>query len=235
MNQKKQLIYFPYLKYLNPIDINYFGISLCDSSIFLTDHKNTDEDRNFITKLLNSNTQNYVPIENILVVTFSKNRSFLKPLDKSEYKLFDEFKKILFICSISSSNTQQQKHSIHFWATTENFIPVFQNFITGKSTISYSSGGIVNIMDGGYEIGEISFEKPRHILTNEISFDSLLFKKIKKIKKIDIKFFRSLMIAIESFMHGFYNSNDVSVESRILEQTRAFEILFNLPDTAQRK
>ena len=235
MNKKRQLIYFPYLKYITPIDINYFGISLCDSSQLLADQRITDEDKNFINNLLNSNIVNDVPIENIFVVTFSKKRPCLKPLDTSEYKLFDEFKKILFICSISSSNTKHQRHSIHLWATTENFIPVFQNFTSGKSTVSYSSGGIINIMDGGYELDEISFEKPRHVLINEISFDDILFKKIKKVKKIDIKFFRSLMLAIESFMHGFYNSNDVSNESRILEQTRAFEILFNLPDIDQRK
>ena len=60
-------------------------------------------------------------------------------------------------------------------------------------------------------------------------------RKLEGLKRKKRKLYRLILRASEALMNAYTNSEDVSFESRILELSRAFEILFKLPEKQQRK
>jgi hypothetical protein len=126
-------------------------------------------------------------------------------------------------------------HAGLMMVTAENFNVVYQNFKVGSDHTAFETGRIVNIKRGGYKVGKVKYEIPKHILTPNFDYDDKLLNSLQEIKKRKPKFFRIIVRATDALMNSYKNSDDVSYESRILEQARAFEILFNLPDHDQRK
>ena len=100
---------------------------------------------------------------------------------------------------------------------------------------AFSSGMIVQISDGGYEIGEITYEMPPYVLKSNYKMDTELFSVLRVLKRKKIKTYRKILRATEAFMGSYFNSPEFSYESRILQQARSFEILFDLPEAGQRK
>lgn len=222
----------PYLKFSPKISIRYFGWRLYELSEFLEKYVKDSARKEFIERLLFSNTIHAQPIRDLLIFTPSGSKLF-KEISQNNQKIIEELRCLLFICTVSSSNTG--KWTAHTMVTSENLNLVYQNFHFSKLWTAYSSGKLVNITDGGYEIGEISFEKPPYVLRREASFDSTFFSELKSVKKNNSVLFRRIIRSIQAFMQGFYNSDDLSMESRVLELTRAFEILFDLPMDKQRE
>jgi hypothetical protein len=119
--------------------------------------------------------------------------------------------------------------------TAENFTVLFQNFKLGSEWTSYSSGSIVEIKDGGYKVGEIKYEKPPYVLMPNFDMDTELFIKLLSLRRKRAKSYRRILMAVDAFISGYYNSPDLSLTARILEQVRAFEILLKLPEHHQRE
>ena len=119
--------------------------------------------------------------------------------------------------------------------TAENFALVFQGFNIGDSHTGYTTGRIVPLSNYGYEIGQIFYEAPRYVLKHSPDFDRTLLVALKRLKRRNPLKYRTIIRATDAMMNGYSNSDDVSFESRILEQARSFEILFALPESGQRK
>ena len=54
-------------------------------------------------------------------------------------------------------------------------------------------------------------------------------------QRVDSKLYRLIMRATAVFLESYYNTPSVDVRARVLLQAASFEILFDLPDQAQRK
>lgn len=232
MQKKNQIAYLPYLKYDDKPKITYCGWRILKFEYFLQLHSGTADEKNFLKNLILNNTVRGEIITDPLIIIPPKNKMFI-PFSSVDYGIIEEFRRVLFISTISSSNINF--NFVQSVATSDNFRIIFQNFIFGENWTAYSSGKLFQITDGGYKHEELKFEKPNYVIRNEVSFDQQLFIELKKIRKINIKIFRRILRAIDAFMQGLCNSDDISQESRILQFTRAFEILFELPMIAPRK
>ena len=123
-------------------------------------------------------------------------------------------------------------------ATSENFQPVFQNFLMENDHIAESDGYIINIRAGGYKIGEKKFYQPSSTLISLFPnyFDKELFKQLLQLKKrIGKNLFRKILRATELFFQAYYNNPNVSAGARILLVAAAFETLLDLEENGARK
>lgn len=234
MSQFKQIIYFPFLRFNDRFDLSFERLAIVELDDFIANYLNDKTEKDYIEKLLSSNKIMGRPNKKIKIIVDVKNTRF-EPADAKTVSLIEEYKLLLFICSLSASSINIFMNSGHYMATSENFTVVYQNFRFSSEWTAYIAGKIIQIKDGGYKIGELIFEKPIHVLLNELSFDSELFSTLKACKKNKSKFYRRITRSIESVMQSYYNSDDISRELRILGLVRAFEILFDLPESSQRK
>ncbi len=231
MNQIKQLCYFPYLKLDEYKRIRFFGLSLAR----LNDIDDLSEfKKDYILKLISVNQRQGSPLENILLVSISKKIIF-ENLNPSKNKLIEDFRKVLFLISVARSNISIGNLAGYSMATSDNFNIIRQNFNFDENWFSYSSGSLIRKSDGGYEIGEFNFEIPPYVIINPIKLDIDLLNSLKMIKGKDNKFYKLIILSTDAMMQSFYNSDDKSLESRILEQARAFEILFQIPNDKKQR
>ncbi len=226
-----QVIYFPYLcfKY-SPI--NFGGMILWNFDKEKDGFIKDDPLKKYIQVLLESNTSNSRPIQDIAVFS-EKIPNF--QYSKRKVQLAGELRLVLFLCVTAHRNTHDGENAGHFMATSENFTHMFQNFQLGGEFTAFTSGSIVQITSGGYKVGEIKYEKPPYVLQGNYRMDEELFSSLKTLKRHNIKIYRRILVASEAFMNGYYNSHEMSYDSRILQQSRAFEVLLQLPEQGQRK
>lgn len=213
--------------------IEYDGITVWNYPYALSSQIKDQEIREYISVLLKANCHLGKPIENIGVIKLDGNEDF-RPLSPKEQNRIRELRIALFLSAMSASNIYHGLNTGAQMMTAENFTVVYQNFELGSLRTGYSSGTIVTMNDYGYEITKIKFEAPRSLVKNSLNLDDKLLVVMNKIKKKKPRQYRLLLRATEAMMNGYYNTDDISTESRILEQCRAFEILFSLPEK-QRK
>jgi hypothetical protein len=190
--------------------------------------------REYVTRLLEANVYLDKPIRGIAVLSLRGHGAFL-PATRTDVRLIEETRLLLFLCSVSASNIYSGENAGHYMVTAENFTVTYQNFQPGNRWTGYSSGRIVTIRGGGYEVGKVHYEKPPYVLANGASLDDELLAGLNRVKRRNRRQYRRILRATDAFMNGYYNSPDVSREARVLQQARAFEILFELPDRDQRK
>ncbi len=234
MGEQHQICYFPYLFLRDREAIEFEDIVVWNFSLLKSKRIRNKDLRSQVSKLLSANRQKGKIIRDMGVIAFGGKDNFAS-LTQSEKKKIGDLRRVLFLSCVAESNTRQGPNAGNYMATTENFSVSIQNFVPGKRSTGYFSGIIVRINDFGYEIGKLNYEMPYYVLSNRLSFDEDFIKSIKKLKRENAKTYRRILRATDAMMNGYYNSDDISSESRILQQTRAFEILFNLPDNCHRK
>ena len=124
MSNYCQIIYFPYLWINDYKNIKYFGLELRDINSFLSEHNIDNHKKEHLKKLFSINQRNSKPIKNLIVLKFSDIDDF-RSLTFSEKKVVDEFRRILFLSSVASSNIHEGPNSGLLMATTENFSITF--------------------------------------------------------------------------------------------------------------
>ena len=234
MSHQYQICYFPYLSLKDTESVKFHNFTVWNFSKLRTNRIKDKALREYITILLHSNVINNKPIEGIGIIS-KKDKDDFSILNDSQIKQIDELKAVLFLVAVSRNNIHGFDHAGFMMFTAENFNVIYQNFKLNSKHTSYSTGRIVNITTGGYKVGKIKFEKPKHVLSPNFKYDEKLLDAVEILKIKNQRFFRIIIRATDAFMNGYKNSDDVSSESRILEQSRAFEILFNLPERSQRK
>lgn len=231
METHYQIIYFPYLGFKQR-SIAFGNLVLWN----FNDEKDVripqEALRLYIDKLLEANVHNGNPIQNMAVVS-TKDRLFVSTI--GYHKEVTDLRRVLFLCGVAESNMHYGPNAGFRMLTAENFTVVFQNFKPDSQWTACSSGSIVNITNGGHKVGEIKYEKPPYILMNNFKMDTELFKTLGSLKRRNAKAYRRILMAVDAFISGYYNSPDLSLTARILEQARAFEILLDFPENDQRK
>jgi len=229
-----QICYFPYIFLEKREIVEFDGITIWNFSILKSQRITDEKIREHVSQLLEANQRNGKPIGDIGVIAIRKKEDYT-PLEKVERKKIDDLRKVLFLCSVAKSNIYLGQNAAYRMVTSDNFTVVYQNFKIGDPDTAYESGRIVSTRSGGHRIGEIRYEVPRHVLHRIFTFDEKLLNAMKKLKRKDSNTYHKILRATDAMMNGYTNSDDVSNESRILEQSRAFEILFDLPEKSQRE
>lgn len=224
----------PYLFLGNKENIDFAEMNVSSFALFSSGHIHNDELRDKAIKLLASHRKDGAPIKGIGIISFRK-RNLFQPLTEEERQKVDDFRKVLFLTSVAKSNINIGPNMGRFMVTSENFAALYQNFAVGYNNTAWSSGKIIRMSDSGYKIGKIIFEMPRYIPITPFQYDQGFLKTLSQLNRKKPRKFRLIMRATDSMMNGYSNSDDISFESRILEQARAFEILLELPDSNQRK
>lgn len=230
-----QIVYFPYLN-LKDID----SIRLGDMEIWNLDRKAEEyipdiNLREKITKLLKSNVKRNTPIKNIGVFSIGEND--FRELTSKEINAAHEAKLLSFLAFISRVNIQiDGPNAGHYIATSENFSFVIQNFSSTQDWIAQQSGFIAQRLDGGYKIGKLLFHAPPYVpdFMRFRSDDDLIIKLIE-VKQKRKRTYDRFLRASELVFQSYFNDPYVSLNSRLLLQVSAFEILLDLSDQSQRK
>lgn len=229
---KLQVVYFPYIFLRKRCSVSFLNITLRNLEDALENIKENNL-RAKIKIIMNQNTMLGKPIEDIGIIEF-KGREYFRPLGDIEEKRINEFRNVIFIAGVAKCNTDDGTNAGLSILTSENFRVVFQNFILESEYTGYRSGRIVNTSDFGYKISEMKYEKPSYVLRNPFSCEEKLLKALKQLRRKNRKSYRIIIRATDAMMNAYSNSEDVSNGSRILELSRAFEILFGLPEINQR-
>ena len=190
--------------------------------------------KNKIESLIKQNRTQRNPIEDIAVFDFSGNNTFL-PATNNEKNKIGETRILLFLACMAKNNIHEGPNVGHLMQTSDNYKVVYQNFKLDSPYTCYIAGVIVRQNDFGYKIDDLIYEKPPYVLMNDFSYDEEFLNILERLRRKNRKCYRLILRSAESVMNAYTNSDDISVESRILEFSRAFEILFELPERSQRK
>ncbi len=235
-----QITYFPYLPLREGSYID-FGDGLIIWHFNSLAEKNIPdkEMRELITKLLSANVQGDLQEEIKGIAVASIGKTDFRAFNSLEEQYIQEAKLILFLSKIAKTNTVILGSGADGWtlSTSENFEPVYQNFELGNDHIAEKAGYIVNIGIGGYKINEKKFYKPSHVVISPfgLSLDKELFTQLLSLRKKNGKrLFRRIMRATDLLFQAYYNTINVSRNSRILLIASAFETLLDLDEPARK-
>ena len=223
----QQIAYFPYV-FMGTNPIEYEGVTIWNFSREAERRIPDQSTRAFIASLLQINVRRGQPIPSIGVVDLSAQG--FKPFNPKQKKLIQEFRLALFLCTVAQSNIYSGPNAGLQMVTADNFTLIFQNFQLGNFSAGFSTGSIVRIRSGGGKISEAKHEKPPYVFDHaSIHIDEALMACMAKVKKRKPRAYQRILRAVEAFMGGYFNSDEMSFEGRILQQARAFEILLDLP------
>ncbi len=234
MNSNRlQIVYLPYLFLKKFRSIALLGITVWNSKEML--NKITDKKlRHKVKTLIAQNRILRKPVEDVGIVDIGGGYDF-RPLTPSEDKKMNELRVVLFLAGMAECNTQEGRNAGLRMLTSDNFKIVYQNFKLDSPYTGYTSGRIVRVSDFGYKISEITYEKPPYVMRNPFSYEEKFLNNLDQLRHKKRKSYRLILRASNSVMNAYSNSEDVSSEARILEFSRAFEILFELPEREQRR
>jgi hypothetical protein len=228
-----QLVYFPYIFFGKFRSVSLLGVTLWNAKEII---ERIDDLRlkDKIGSLIKQNRTQGNPIRDIAVFDFSGNNTFL-PTTNSEKNKTSEIRILLFLACMAKNNIHEGPNVGHLMQTSDNYKVVYQNFKLNSPHTGYIAGVIVRLNDFGYKIDDLTYEKPHCVLTNDFSYDEQFLNILERLRRKNRKCYRLILRSAESVMNAYTNSDDISVESRILEFSRAFEILLGLPERNQRK
>ena len=232
-SDKLQIAYFPYLFLNRYKSIQFLDFTVWNFKEFILRIGN-EALKDKIRTLIAQNQISGRPIEDVGIIDI-RGRDNFRPLTDIEIKRCNELRVVLFLAGIAKCNTDEGYNAGHSTLTSDNFKMLFQNFRLDSLYTGYTIGGIVRHSDYGYKISEIKYEKPNYVLKNPFSFQENYLQKLVRLRNKNRKLYRLIIRATDAIMNAYSNSEDVSHESRILEMCRAFEILFQLPESQQRK
>ncbi len=175
-----------------------------------------------------------VRIRDIGMVTVGEQD--FRELSYAEFEQVQEARYLLFLCCLAKNCTQYGPNAGHAMFTSENFEVVYQSFLLDHDFVSERAGVLVTMQILGYKIGETRFTKPSYVnLPIRFSYDEKLLEALLALKTDQPVQYRRILRSTAVFLESYYNSQSVDMGARILLQTVAFEVLFDLPDSLQRK
>lgn len=230
---KLQIVYCPYL-FLDRIrSVTFSDLTVRNVEDALARLQDSNLKKS-VQALMNQNRILGKPIKNNGIIEIRGRDSF-SPLKPAEEKKIRELRCALFLAGTAECNIDDGVNAGLYMLTSENFRIVFQNFILESPYTGYTSGKIVRVSDSGYKISEITYEKPPYVVKNTFSYEKKFLNVLEQLRNKKRKTYRLILRATDAVMNAYANSEDVSHDSRILELSRAFEILFDLPERDQRK
>jgi hypothetical protein len=228
MNNKRQIVYFPYLCLRDTESLKIGRVEIWNFSKKKEGYISDVNLRQRIENILKMNKVGSQLIDDIGVVSIGDTNFRL--FNEQEVEEINIARLILFISFLSQNNLNYRNLNIgHQMATSENFDFFIQNFHIDDDFFGESTGIIVKKIIGGYKIGQVEFQAPR-FLPEPLSFslDEDLIRQLLWAKNNKKRLFNKIIKSLEIFSEAYYNSPAVSHNARILLQTAAFEILLDL-------
>lgn len=234
-NNQFFIVYFPYLSMRDSPEIDFGFLKIWNFNQLKEKYIPDEKIRSKIEEIFNMYQTFFSPVKDIGVVS----------IGNTDFRIFTEEEKekirlaelILFLSFLSKNNTIEiNSNTGHRMATSDNFVPIYQNFNLKDKWIAEMNGYIVPIMHGGLEIDKIKYYRPGYVLSPmRFELDKELFNALLKLRTEKPLVFKKVMNATELFFESYYNSPTLSKNARILLQASAFEILLNLPKWNKRK
>lgn len=223
---------------LNEPEVNFepLGVKIWNYGLKAADYIPDPAQREVIDKFMNANIRHKRPVTDMGLVMIGDKFDF-RAFTTEEKQLCQEVRLLLFLGSASYSSTMERgPNTGHYVATSENFSLIEQNFEFDGQYTSVRDGYIIEKLIGGYKVGEITFPTPDYT-PNPISFrhDVKLISNMLRLRKTQKRMYRRIMRATELLMQSYYNDTKLSQPARILTMAAAYETLFELPETGQRK
>ncbi len=188
-----------------------------------------------LEKIFATHITHHGNVKNIGVIEITGNK--FQPFTQKEIELIQEARATLFLSFVSNNNTGiSNVNSGHRMATSENFDVIYQNFTLDSDHVAETSGEIVRFSKAGYTLDKIRFLTPSFVPTpSNYTLDGEIFSELTYLKTHKPKIYRRIINSTQICMEGYYNSNHLSNKARILLFMSAFEAIFSIPETQQRK
>ena len=159
-----------------------------------------------------------------------------RPLSEAEERRVREFQAALFLASLAKRLHHSGPNAGHGIATAENFQLVYQNFVVGVDRVTERSGVLVALSEIGHKIDSTRFVRPPYVPTpSTFECDQVLLSELERMGRGQVRQMRRIIRSAAVFLESYHNSPAVDVNARVLLQAAAFEILWDLPSSQQRK
>lgn len=231
-----QILYFPFLNMENRQEIDFGFLKIWNFDIMSTTYITDTNLLSRVSKIMETNHAYFTgPLRGIGLVSIGDTD--FHTFNQDELELIKDARLVLFISFIGKNNLMRVgPNAVHWYATTENFLPKLQNFNVDDDNMAVFDGYIVQSMAGGYRMGEHIFYRPSYVPAPiNFDIDEELFNYLLLIRAKKPRVFSRIVSAIELFSESYYNSYSLSNNARILCQMGAFEMLLDLPEKQQRK
>jgi len=187
--------------------------------------------RERMAAILRENTRAGKPIEDIWILSTSGKECY--ELSDRDETVISETRLLLFLSFLAQSNISAGNNAGMCMVTSENFSLIHNTFDLSRGRGSYVGGGIVRVTSGGRTT---SYEAPLYVIPAPMAqLDCELLKRLLLLRNRRPRLFRRVVRAAHALLNGYYNSPEVSDDTRILSLARAFEILLDLPEKQPRK
>lgn len=231
MAEYYQIAFFPYFT-ISRFDHDRFIIyPLSDLDSVITDPKVKKAVKIRLSLNIDHRQENL----NTISLLHRKNNDF-SPFSEEETEIIQEIKYLIFFCSLKTNNMPEKGRQYFSWVTADNFEVTYQNFqIDDNNHIGLSYGAIHSIKSID-EIKDVRIQKP--IYVNKplaFGYDEVLLANLLALKTSNHYLFNRVITSIQQLYDSYKNSHDVSWASRMLLLMVAFEILFEMDASGQRK
>lgn len=217
------------------IDLPELNVKIWNHTRMSTTYIQDEDLAKTIGLIMSTNDARWYPVKNMGIISIGA-------IDWREYTpveqdLVKEVKLLLFLASIAKTGILDRGvNTGHHMATSENFDVLYQRFTPGQLDMATRGGFIVREWHAGYQIDEVKFYQPEST-PKPMTFwsDQKLLNKMMRVRKRNKKVYNRILRATDAFMQANYNDEKLSHQARILLQTSAYEILFELNEGGQRK
>ncbi|SFI88906.1 hypothetical protein SAMN05421835_10267 [Amycolatopsis sacchari] len=191
--------------------------------------------RKTLDAIMQTNVHSRWPIKDMGIISIGEPD--FREYSPEEKQLCQEVRTILFISALARSGVLERGPNVgHYIATSENFSLFEQNFQPDTKYTATQDGYVVNMWHGGHDITQVQFRAPEYV-PKPIVFqqDTNLLAALFTLRKKQKRLYRRIMRATDMMMQAYYNDTKLSEAARILAIASAYEILFDLPESGQRR
>jgi len=176
--------------------------------------------------------------ENIMIASFGDKNNFtvLSPLEQLMVKVARDLLCFASIAPHSLRAVNQNNRSIAP-PSSERFQMFSQNFIPSTDDIAFRAGSHTVSLSGGWKLDEVRLVAPLYLGGSLFSIDTKVLSALSKLlpslnnpkgKAEEIRLLRSL----EWFRLAHVENDEVSVFSKVVMMSTAFEVLYDVPNIA---
>ncbi|HEY4321947.1 MAG TPA: hypothetical protein VGM77_12320 [Gemmatimonadales bacterium] len=239
-NRDYQISYLPYLGMADRDEISDGDLTIWNADRQLANRVSDPAFRGRVRALLNMNVEMATAKGSTSAVlgigVISIGPTDCRPFSIAEQNRVREAQLMLFAASLSQdARVREGRNAGHWLRASENVAATFQGFRMDRDSVAEEVGQIITRRIMGYQIGEARFVRPSYVPHPMIyRHDELMFEQLRWLRRCDKGLFRRVLRAIGMMMAAHYNANSVDIQSRILSQATAFEVLLDLPEQKQR-